>query len=109
MSYRQELFRVIIHGILHLCGINDKGPGEREIMEAAENQSLDLLREIAEKAGETPFADKKENRPSERAYMAENEKSADKELWHTADDAEKEVWKTAEEADRELKDTEKHF
>ena len=27
---------MIIHGILHLCGINDKGPGEREIMEDAE-------------------------------------------------------------------------
>ena len=25
---------------LHLCGINDKGPGEREIMEAAENKAL---------------------------------------------------------------------
>mgnify|MGYP002644526779 CR=1 FL=1 len=36
-SYDNELHRVIIHGILHLCGINDKGPGEREIMEAAEN------------------------------------------------------------------------
>ena len=28
--YERELHRVIIHGILHLCGINDKGPGERE-------------------------------------------------------------------------------
>ena len=39
-SYEEELYRVIIHGILHLCGINDKGPGEREIMEAAENEAL---------------------------------------------------------------------
>ena len=39
-TYEEELFRVIIHGILHLCGINDKGPGEREIMEAAENKAL---------------------------------------------------------------------
>lgn len=39
-TYEQELYRVIIHGILHLCGINDKGPGEREIMEAAENRAL---------------------------------------------------------------------
>lgn len=39
-TYEQELHRVIIHGILHLCGINDKGPGEREIMEAAENKAL---------------------------------------------------------------------
>ena len=29
-TYDDELHRVIIHGILHLCGINDKGPGERE-------------------------------------------------------------------------------
>ncbi len=40
LPYEQELNRVIIHGILHLCGINDKGPGEREIMEAAENKAL---------------------------------------------------------------------
>jgi len=41
-DYDEELHRVIIHGILHLCGINDKGPGEREIMEAAENKALAL-------------------------------------------------------------------
>ena len=39
--YDRELHRVIIHGIL--CGINDKGPGEREIMEAAENKALALI------------------------------------------------------------------
>ncbi len=44
-DYNEELHRVIIHGILHLCGINDKGPGEREIMEAAENEALALLRQ----------------------------------------------------------------
>ena len=43
-SYDEELHRVIIHGILHLCGINDKGPGERELMEAAENKALELLK-----------------------------------------------------------------
>ena len=42
-TYTDELHRVIIHGILHLCGINDKGPGERAIMEAAENQALATL------------------------------------------------------------------
>jgi rRNA maturation RNase YbeY len=41
-EYKEELQRVIIHGILHLCGINDKEPGEREIMEKAENQALEL-------------------------------------------------------------------
>lgn len=36
----EELHRVIIHGILHLCGIDDKGPGQRAIMEQAENEAL---------------------------------------------------------------------
>lgn len=39
-SYADELRRVVIHGILHLCGINDKGPGEREVMEKAEDKAL---------------------------------------------------------------------
>ncbi|MBP5315988.1 MAG: rRNA maturation RNase YbeY [Muribaculaceae bacterium] len=41
-SYDEELLRVIVHGLLHLCGINDKGPGEREIMEANENAALEM-------------------------------------------------------------------
>ena len=40
--YDEELQRVIVHGVLHLCGINDKGPGEREIMEQHENEALSL-------------------------------------------------------------------
>ena len=42
-DYETELMRVMIHGVLHLCGINDKGPGEREIMEAAEDKALAML------------------------------------------------------------------
>ena len=42
-DYETELMRVIIHGVLHLCGINDKGPGEREIMEQHENAALAIL------------------------------------------------------------------
>ena len=42
-DYYTELNRVIIHGVLHLCGINDKGPGEREKMEAAEDKALSIL------------------------------------------------------------------
>lgn len=41
--YINEFYRVLVHGVLHLCGINDKGPGEREIMESHENNALDLL------------------------------------------------------------------
>lgn len=44
--YEEELHRVIIHGILHLCGIDDKGPGEREVMEQNENDALEMLKEI---------------------------------------------------------------
>ena len=46
VSYDQELLRVIVHGVLHLCGINDKGPGEREKMEAEENKALALYKDI---------------------------------------------------------------
>lgn len=42
-TYEEELHRTIIHGILHLCGINDKGPGEREVMEQEENKALKKL------------------------------------------------------------------
>ncbi len=45
-SYDSELRRVVVHGVLHLCGINDKGPGEREIMEKAEDEALAIYDEI---------------------------------------------------------------
>lgn len=51
-TYDDELHRVIIHGILHLVGINDKGPGEREIMETAENKALDLLQKLRQENSE---------------------------------------------------------
>lgn len=46
VTFDDELVRVIIHGILHLCGIDDKGPGEREIMEAEENKALKLYENL---------------------------------------------------------------
>ncbi len=42
VDYNTELLRVLVHGVLHLCGINDKGPGEREIMEQHENEALTI-------------------------------------------------------------------
>lgn len=42
----RELHRILAHGLLHLCGINDKGPGEREIMEQHEDRALELLYEM---------------------------------------------------------------
>ncbi len=41
-SYERELRRVIAHGVLHLCGIDDKAPGQREVMERHENEALAL-------------------------------------------------------------------
>ncbi len=46
VDYGSELLRVIAHGVLHLCGIDDKGPGEREIMERAENDALKIWSEM---------------------------------------------------------------
>ncbi len=44
-TFGEELYRVLIHGVLHLCGINDKAPGEREAMTLRENEALALLSE----------------------------------------------------------------
>lgn len=44
-DYTDELHRIIIHGILHLCGNNDKTPEHRAEMTLKENMALDLLRQ----------------------------------------------------------------
>lgn len=41
VSFNEELYRVIIHGILHLCGQNDKTPSEQDEMTIKENLALD--------------------------------------------------------------------
>lgn len=46
VTYGSELLRVIVHGVLHLCGIDDKGPGEREIMEENEDAALGLIKNV---------------------------------------------------------------
>lgn len=46
VSFDSELLRVIVHGVLHLCGLHDKEPGEREQMEAAENKALEMYNAI---------------------------------------------------------------
>jgi len=37
VSFNDELFRVIIHGVLHLCGFNDKTMEEKKEMRKQEN------------------------------------------------------------------------
>ena len=46
VSFEDELHRVIVHGLLHLCGLKDKTLEERREMEAAEDKALDNLKDI---------------------------------------------------------------
>ncbi len=43
VDFKMELFRVIIHGVLHLCGLKDKNDVDASIMRKAENDALDIL------------------------------------------------------------------
>ena len=38
-EYAEELHRVIIHGVLHLCGLKDKSPEDEERMREAEDKA----------------------------------------------------------------------
>ncbi len=40
VSFDEELYRVILHGILHLVGYNDKTEEEKRTMRAKENYYL---------------------------------------------------------------------
>ncbi|MDR2119640.1 MAG: rRNA maturation RNase YbeY [Tannerella sp.] len=44
-AFQDELFRVMIHGILHLCGFGDKSEAEQLRMREAENAALHLYKE----------------------------------------------------------------
>ena len=43
-DYLEELHRVIIHGVLHLCGQNDQSDEEQEEMTRKENEALIQLK-----------------------------------------------------------------
>lgn len=43
VSFQQELYRVIIHGILHLCGVDDQTDEDQRIMTDEENKALQLI------------------------------------------------------------------
>ncbi|HZK03385.1 MAG TPA: rRNA maturation RNase YbeY [Bacteroidaceae bacterium] len=45
----EELYRVMIHGILHLCGIEDTTDRQRVKMRKAENSALLILSEMRDK------------------------------------------------------------
>lgn len=40
IAFEDELHRVMIHGVLHLCGYKDKTSGDKSTMRAAENKCL---------------------------------------------------------------------
>ncbi len=42
-AYSDELKRVIIHGILHLCGINDETSQEQDEMRYEEDRALSMI------------------------------------------------------------------
>ena len=42
-TFDEELRRVIIHGLLHLCGLRDKTDEERQQMQQAEDKALKAL------------------------------------------------------------------
>lgn len=43
VSYMDELHRVIIHGVLHLCGIDDQDEEQQAEMRSEENKALAML------------------------------------------------------------------
>jgi len=44
VSFENELYRILIHGILHLCGQDDKTAENRAEMTRKENEALEMLR-----------------------------------------------------------------
>lgn len=42
-SAQLELYRVIIHGVMHLCGYSDKEKSEEKVMRSKENHYLDKI------------------------------------------------------------------
>lgn len=42
VDYNEEILRVIIHGILHLCGQDDKTPESKSVMRSKENEALEI-------------------------------------------------------------------
>jgi rRNA maturation RNase YbeY len=43
VSFQKEIQRVIIHGVLHLCGLKDKSKAEKEKIRKKEDACLKLL------------------------------------------------------------------
>ncbi len=44
IAFEEELNRILIHGILHLCGFKDKNPADKAEMTRQEDAALEKLR-----------------------------------------------------------------
>jgi probable rRNA maturation factor len=44
LTFREELLRVMAHGLLHLCGYKDKSPIQQKQMRAAEERALKMFK-----------------------------------------------------------------
>jgi rRNA maturation RNase YbeY len=49
ISFKDELHRVMIHGLLHLCGYRDKTKKEKALMRYKEDAALCLLQQLFKK------------------------------------------------------------
>ena len=43
VNFIDELYRVIVHGVLHYCGYNDKNAADKKLMRDKENHYLALI------------------------------------------------------------------
>lgn len=46
VSFAEELHRVLVHGVLHLCGYGDKTEEEQQRMRLLEDEALTLLKAL---------------------------------------------------------------
>lgn len=46
VPFQEEMLRVIVHGVLHICGYKDKSESEAAIMRKMENESIALFYEM---------------------------------------------------------------
>ena len=49
-TFKKEICRVIVHGVLHLCGLKDKNKTQQNEMRTAENEALLLLEKMIKKS-----------------------------------------------------------
>ena len=49
-TFKKEICRVIVHGVLHLCGLKDKTKAQQNEMRAAENNALLLFEKMTKKS-----------------------------------------------------------